>query len=89
MMTPAEHKHYGELAGNLLKELTTPKAKPDVETLAREALDKAALHMQEALGVTDGGLAGQFFADGEIERRFIAYMKAEILFDSITKGQMA
>ena len=56
-------------------------SKQGVEDLARDALDAAALCIQERLGVETGDLAGLFFS-GAIERDitkiFEQYIKAEL-----------
>lgn len=47
-------------------------------TLADGALDAACLHIQDALGVTDGGLAGAVFSDDRATDMFREYIDAEI-----------
>lgn len=49
-----------------------------IKDLAFEALNAACLHIQNTLGVTDGGYAGQFFSDNEIENKFKEYILSEI-----------
>lgn len=52
----------------------------DSDTLAEAALDAAAATIQDALGVTDGGFAGLYFAGdrGDAIRRILrGYIAAE------------
>lgn len=55
----------------------------DTAQLARDALDAAARHIQDALGVETGDLAGLYFM-GEKEQAMLAiledYIKAEISY---------
>jgi hypothetical protein len=50
----------------------------EIEALAEEALNAAALITQDRLGVTDGGFAGIFFSDGKVERIFQTYIRSEL-----------
>ena len=50
-----------------------------VEQLADEALDLAVRHIQDALSVEFGDLAGIVFADNHVRDLLADYIKAEIM----------
>ncbi len=49
------------------------------EQLAREALDLAARHIQDILGVDAGDYASQFFSGGSVEGRLADYAANEMI----------
>ena len=51
---------------------------PEIDNLAENALNAACLVIQDALGVTSGDLAGQFFSDGEVKDKFMDYIRSEL-----------
>jgi hypothetical protein len=61
----------------------TTYTKQEIENLARNALDRACLSIQDALSIKTGDVAGVFFcgeAQNIIESIFQDYVKTEIMF---------
>lgn len=58
-------RSLGSALGNDITDEDIEDTYPDPETLADEALDAAARHIQDALGITTGDFAGMYFS-GEI-----------------------
>ena len=52
-----------------------------IKDLARAALDAAALHIQNALGVESGDVASHVFADEKVENLFADYIRTELAFN--------
>jgi len=49
-----------------------------INKLADTALDTAALYIQDALGISDGDIAGIFFADNYVRDLLADYIRAEL-----------
>lgn len=49
-----------------------------IQDLALEALNAAALVIQDRLGITSGDVAGLFFSGGEVQDILAAYIRTEI-----------
>jgi len=53
--------------------------KEEIDELVNDAIDAAALSIQDRLGVDDGGYAGVFFSgDNEVSEGLAQYIKGEI-----------
>ena len=50
----------------------------EINALAEDALNAAALLIQEQLGVPTGDLAAMFFSDGIAQKNLAAYIRSEI-----------
>jgi len=53
------------------------------DQLVEDALDIAVRHIQDALGVTDGGYAGVFFSDDIVRNNLRLYIAEEICLKNI------
>jgi len=53
------------------------------DQLVETALDVAVKHIQDVLGVTDGGYAGVFFSDDIVRNNLRLYIAEEICLKNI------
>lgn len=85
----------GDLWGNPIAHTTLqvgviPTSDDEIDGMADDALNALCLSVQNALGVTDGGLASMHFSDDETKDAIKAYIKAELkakLDDAIAKNE--
>jgi hypothetical protein len=85
----------GDLWGELIAHKTlivgvSETTADDIDDMAEDALNALCLSVQNALGVTDGGLASTHFSDDETKDAIKAYIKAELrakLDDAIAKNE--
>ena len=52
----------------------------EIEALAGDALDIAARHIQDTLGVKTGDVAGQVFSSDTVRDEFVHYVRTEIAY---------
>lgn len=74
-----EEELWGELLGNKTLIVGVQDTTEDeIDDMAEDALNALCLSVQNALGVTDGGLASMHFSDDETKDAIKAYIKAEL-----------
>jgi hypothetical protein len=59
----------------------TRMTEEQIKDLARAALDAAALHIQNALGVKSGDVASVVFSDDKVEELLAQYIRTELRFN--------
>jgi hypothetical protein len=63
--------------------MKTALTKEELENIASEALNALCLSVQEAIGQTDGGVAGLYFSGDHLINEIINdYIRTEIMFGS-------